>query len=117
MSGHIFATKACIDNSEKKLVRQQYLPHRGIKLLEHDMKVVEKIFEHRIWHQIEVDDMQFEFTKGKQYNNNTNNIIIIIIIRKFITNTCSQALSMNQISSVILHIYKGKGDPMECEIL
>jgi len=39
---------------------------RGIKLLEHAMKVVERIFEHRIWQQIEVDDMQFGFMKGKE---------------------------------------------------
>jgi len=30
------------------------------------MKVVERIFEHRIWQQIEVDDMQFGFMKGKE---------------------------------------------------
>jgi len=34
-------------------------------LLEHAMKVVERIFEHRIRQQIEVDDMQFGFMKGK----------------------------------------------------
>ena len=39
--------------------------YRGIKLLEHAMKVVERIFEHRIRQQIEVDDMQFGFVKGK----------------------------------------------------
>jgi len=39
--------------------------YRGIKLLEHGMKVVERIFEHRIWQQIEVDDMQFGFMKRK----------------------------------------------------
>ena len=39
--------------------------YRGIKLLEHAMKVVERIFEHRIWQQIEVDDMHFGFMKGK----------------------------------------------------
>jgi len=27
MSGYIFATKACIDNRKKKLVKQQYLLH------------------------------------------------------------------------------------------
>ena len=27
LSGYIFATKACIDNRKKKLVKQQYLPH------------------------------------------------------------------------------------------
>ena len=35
--------------------------YRGIKLLEHAMKVVERIFEHRIRQQIEIDDMQFGF--------------------------------------------------------
>ena len=39
--------------------------YRGIKLLEHAMKVVERIFEHRIRQQIEVDDMQFGFMKFK----------------------------------------------------
>jgi len=39
--------------------------YRGIKLLEHAMKVVERIFEYRIRQQIEVDDMQFGFMKGK----------------------------------------------------
>jgi len=39
--------------------------YRGIKLLEHAMKVVESIFEHRIPQQIEIDDMQFGLMKGK----------------------------------------------------
>jgi len=33
--------------------------YRGIRLLEHAVKVVERIFEHRIRQQIEVDDMLF----------------------------------------------------------
>jgi len=33
------------------------------------MKVIEKIFEHRIRQQIEIDDMQFRFAKGKGTNN------------------------------------------------
>jgi len=33
--------------------------YRGIKLLEHAMKVIERIFEHRIRQQIETDDMQY----------------------------------------------------------
>ena len=39
--------------------------YRGVKLLEHAMKVVERIFEHRIRQQTEIDDMQFGFMKGK----------------------------------------------------
>ena len=39
--------------------------YRGIKFLVHAMEVVERIFEHRIRQQIEIDDMQFEFMKGK----------------------------------------------------
>jgi len=38
---------------------------RGIKLLEHTMKVVERIFEHRIWQQIDTDDKQLGFMKRK----------------------------------------------------
>jgi len=29
------------------------------------MNVAERIFEHRIWQQIDIDDMQFGFVKGK----------------------------------------------------
>ena len=39
--------------------------YRGIKLLEHATKVVERIFQHRIQQQIEIDGMQFGFMKGK----------------------------------------------------
>ena len=39
--------------------------YRGISLLEHAMKVVERIFEHRIRQPIEIDDMQFGFMEGK----------------------------------------------------
>jgi len=39
--------------------------YRGIKLLEHAMKVVNRIFEHIIHHQVDIDDMQFGFMKGK----------------------------------------------------
>jgi len=39
--------------------------YRGIKLLEHAIKMVERIFEHRIRLQIDIDDMQFGFLKGK----------------------------------------------------
>jgi len=44
---------------------RECVSYRGIKLLEHAMKVVERTFEHRIRQQIEVDDMQFGFMKGK----------------------------------------------------
>jgi len=39
--------------------------YRGIKLFEHAMKVVERIFKYRIQQQIEVEYMQFGFMKGK----------------------------------------------------
>jgi len=35
--------------------------YREIKLLKHAMKIVERIFEHRIRQQTEIDDMQFGF--------------------------------------------------------
>jgi len=34
-------------------------------MLEHAMEVVERIFEDRIRQQIDIDDMQFGFMKGK----------------------------------------------------
>jgi len=39
--------------------------YRGIKLLEHAMKVAERIFENRIRQQIDIDDMKFGFMKGR----------------------------------------------------
>jgi len=47
-----------------KRYMQECKSYRGIKLLEHAKKVVERIFEHRIWQQIDIDDMQFGFMKG-----------------------------------------------------
>ena len=35
--------------------------YRGIKLLEHAVKVVERIFEHKIRQQIDINDMQFGY--------------------------------------------------------
>jgi len=46
----------------------------GIKLLEYAMKVVERIFEHRIRQQIDIGDMQFGFMKGK----GTTDVIFIV---------------------------------------
>jgi len=40
--------------------------YRGIKLLEHATKVVERISEHRIQQEIDIDDMQFGFMKGTE---------------------------------------------------
>jgi len=40
--------------------------YRGIKLLEHAMKMVERISEYRIWQQIDIDGMQLRFMKGKE---------------------------------------------------
>ena len=48
--------------------------YRGIKLLEHAMKVLDRIFENRIRQQIIIDDMQFGFMKGK----GTMNAIFIV---------------------------------------
>ena len=39
--------------------------YKEIKLLEHAMKVLESVFEHRIRQLIEIDNMQFGFMKGK----------------------------------------------------
>jgi len=39
--------------------------YRGIKFLEHAMKVLGRIFENRIRQQIDIDDMQFGFLKRK----------------------------------------------------
>ena len=40
--------------------------YRGIKLLEHAMKVVKRIFEKIIRQQTDIDDIQFVFMKGKE---------------------------------------------------
>jgi len=43
----------------------EYGSYRGITLLKHAMKVLERIFEYRIRQQIDTDDMQFGFVKGR----------------------------------------------------
>jgi len=40
--------------------------YRGIELLEHALKVVERSFEQRIRQQIDIDDTLFAFVKGKR---------------------------------------------------
>jgi len=43
--------------------------YREIRLLEQiSMRVVEGIFKRRVWQQIDIDDMQFGFMKGKGTN-------------------------------------------------
>jgi len=44
------------------------------------MKVVERIFEYRIWQQTDTDDMQFGFMKGK---GTTDTIYIVRQIQEF----------------------------------
>ena len=39
--------------------------YRGVKLLEHAMKIVERVLEKRIRELVKVDDMQFGFMLGK----------------------------------------------------
>ena len=39
--------------------------YRGVKLLEHEMKIVEKVPERRMWRMVKVDEMQFGFMPGK----------------------------------------------------
>ena len=39
--------------------------YRGVKLLEHGMKVVERVLEKRLREIIKIDDMQFGFMPGK----------------------------------------------------
>ena len=39
--------------------------YRGVKLLEHEMKIIEKVLEKRIRALVEVDDMQFGFIPGR----------------------------------------------------
>ena len=39
--------------------------YRAIKLLEHGMKILEKVLEARIRQIVELDEMQFGFTSGR----------------------------------------------------
>ena len=39
--------------------------HRRVKLLEHAMKIVERVLENRVRELVTVDDMQFGFMPGK----------------------------------------------------
>ena len=39
--------------------------YRGVKLMEHAMKIVERVLENRIRGLVTIDDMQFDFTPRK----------------------------------------------------
>jgi len=78
--------------------------YRWIKLSEHAMKVVQRIFEHRIWQQIEVDDMQFGFMKGK---GSTDAIFTLRLVQeKFRVKGKKLYFGFVDLESVILPIYK-----------
>jgi len=68
----------------------EYGFYRGIKLLEHTMKVLVRIFEHRIRQQIEVDDMQFGFMKG----NGTTDATLLL-------DRCRRILELKERSSAL----------------
>ena len=78
--------------------------YRGIKLLEHAMKVVERIFEHRIRQQIEIDDVQFGFMMPFLWQDRCrrilelkvrNSILVLWIWRKDF-----QARKMNKVDAI-----------------
>ena len=50
--------------------------YRGVKLLEHAMKIVEKVLERRLWHVAKVDEIQFGFMPGKE------TIFAVFILRR-----------------------------------
>ena len=52
--------------------------YRGVKLLEHAMKIVERVLEKRIRELVKVDDMQFGFMPGK----GTTDVLFILQGRK-----------------------------------
>ena len=39
--------------------------YRGVKLLEHAMKIVEEVIDKRLKKVVMIDDMQFDFMPGK----------------------------------------------------
>ena len=41
------------------------MAYRGVKLLEHAMKIIEKVLERRLRHMVKVDEMQFGFMPDK----------------------------------------------------
>ena len=54
------------------------MAYRGDKLLEHAMKIVEKVLERRLRHMVKVDEMQFGFMLGK------GTIDAVLILRRLI---------------------------------
>ena len=52
------------------------------KLLEHSMKVLERVFETKIWEQVKFDEMQFGFIPGKR---TTDAIFIVRNVREKFT--------------------------------
>ena len=47
---------------------------KGVKLLEHEMKIIKRILEKKIRALMEVDDMQFDFMPGR----GTTNALFIV---------------------------------------
>ena len=58
--------------------------YRGIKLLEHAMKILERVLEVKIRNMVQIDDMQFGFVTGK----GTTDAILIVrqLQKKYLAN-------------------------------
>ena len=54
----------------------EYGSYRAIKLLEHGMKVLERLLERRLRMKVNVDDMQFGFMSGK------GTVDVIFVVRQ-----------------------------------
>ena len=53
--------------------------YRGVKLLEHAMKIVERVLENRIRGLVMIDDMQFGYMLGK---GTTHTLLILRIMQE-----------------------------------
>ena len=58
--------------------------YRSIKLLEHVMNVIERVFERRITEKVKIDAMQFGFMPGKGTTDTIFTVIIVIVIIRFL---------------------------------
>jgi len=82
-------------------------------MLEHAMKVVEWIFEHRIRQQIEIDDMQFGFMRGtgttdaiftaRCYASAVLAIALCPSVRPSVTSWCSTKTAKRRITQATPH--------------
>ena len=65
-NARLMANKSAGANFQGKWRCKKIQYYRGVKLLEHAMKIVERVLDKKIQESVDIDSMQFGFMRGRR---------------------------------------------------